>query len=44
MEDVFAILRKELDMALALSGCAKLTHINQKSSLIVSENYYKSQL
>ncbi len=42
MEEVFRILRKELDMAMTLSGCANLTDI--KSNLIVSENYYKSNL
>ncbi|CAG2122014.1 unnamed protein product, partial [Medioppia subpectinata] len=44
VEEVFAILRKELDMALALSGCSRLSHLSEKPSLIVSQNYYKSML
>ncbi|CAG2171354.1 unnamed protein product, partial [Oppiella nova] len=44
VEEVFAILRKELDMALALSGCSQVSQLTQHPSLIVSENYYKSQL
>ncbi|XP_054165645.1 2-Hydroxyacid oxidase 1-like [Oppia nitens] len=50
VEKVFSILKQELDMAMALSGLSTVTDIANQSTtsssspLVVSENYYRSQL